>query len=409
MSQVSKHLIFLFTVFCFLAAEGHSSSKCSRSNTCKPCSTLNKQKCKVKKGCVTIAARVQEFFAGFPVCSVELETVPQAKIYFRQQGKVNHKKPTIVFIHGFGETGDIWKCAQSELCDRFCTVAMDLRGFGRSSKTAAAPDSGGIHYTTRLNTRDIHELLSKLGITENIILVSHSLGSNTALRYAVDYPDQVVKMVLVGALPFLIPDCAVSPTCSSGCLNPFTCDPTFCYPFGITTSGITGLEQPLTDCLIAGGDEKDCLALWGKFLAPIWYNEPCQEKLQKAQAGLVSAVVSSTVSIINSAVSNGGTEDFSALLPSIQAPALICYGSIDIIINPGNSFFIHDNLPNSILAEFVGKGHQLHVTDYKNFNRLVSEFIEACQMPDFIKVLDQGCCICPLTGPVDYARKSCSN
>ena len=96
------------------------------------------------------------------------------------------------------------------------------------------------------------------------------------------------------------------------------------------------------------------------------------------------------------------SEDVRGLIPDVKIPTLICYGSIDAVVNPGTEKFYHENIPNSVLAEFVGKGHELHVTDYKNFNRLLNEFIASCKFPDFTKVFDQGCCICPKLKPVNF-------
>lgn len=399
---------YCFLLFLF-AAGFNPCLAFSTNKTCNSCcGKLSESQCPVKKGCIRIPERTQQFFIGLPDCEFQEETVPAADIYFRKQGKSSDDRPTIVFIHGLGETSDAWLCAQEELCDCYCTVAMDLRGFGRSDKTPAAPQRGGIHYTLQLNVDDIFELLRKLGIKKNIVLVAHSLGANNAIKYVSLHQDQIIKLVLVGAYPFIVPDCAVTANCATSCTNPFTCEPGFCYPFGITQTFAAAITQPLVDCLNAGGSQKACLKVWGQFLAPIWYNEPCQKKLKNAQASLVKAIQSMTVPILNSIFFNGLTEDIRPLLPGITVPTLICYGSADLAVNPGNSLFLHANLVNSVIADFVGKGHQLHVTDYKNFNRLLREFITACQFPDSIKVINPHCCVCPLVKPVNYAKQACS-
>jgi pimeloyl-ACP methyl ester carboxylesterase len=254
---------------------------------------------------------------------------------------------------------------------------------------------------------DIYTVLGALGITKNIVLVGHSLGANYAIRYASEHSDQVVKLVLTGAYPFIVPDCAVSSSCATSCFNPATCESNFCYAFGLTDTVVAGLTAPLTTCLGNGGTEEACLNLWAQFLAPIWYNEPCQSQLQEAQAGLVDAVTSSTVPIINSLFNFAVTEDIRSIAAGLTLPTLITFGSNDIVINPGNAALLHEQIANSVLAEFVGKGHQMHVTDYKSFDRLVAEFIGACSLPDTIKVFDQGCCVCPLTKPVDYQHDAC--
>lgn len=404
-------LCFAFCSTQAFASSSTSSSSSSSSNSCAsrcdPCGSLSSADCKVKKGCISIPARQQEYFVGDPTCSTQIETVPAAQIYYRMQGKFESCKPTIVFIQGFAETGEIWRCAQEELCDCYCTVAIDLRGNGRSSKTPASPQPGGIHYNLQLNVDDIFEVLTRLGITENIILVGHSLGCNYCIAYNAQHQDQVAKLVLVSGFPFIVPACATDPNCDPNCYNPATCEQGFCYPYGIPPAGVQFLTQPLISCLAGGGSEAQCLNQWGSFLAPIWYNEPCQIELQNAQAGLVAAVSSMTVPIVSSIFGNAVTEDIRPLFADVIAPTLICYGSSDLAVNPGSSQFLHDNIANSVLAEFVGKGHQLHVTDYKNFDQLLEDFAGACQFPDFTKVFNQGCCICPKAGPVDYASQSC--
>ncbi len=406
--MIARVLCSIFTilfVFSFGPLSANSSvSSCSEA--CDFCKSLSHTKCKVKKGYVRLPERTQQYFIGYPDCEYAIETVPRAKLYYRAQGKFSKDKPTVVFVHGFGETGEIWQASQQELCKEYYTIAMDLRGFGKSSKTTPSPLPNGIHYTTDMYVEDIYEQLKELGIHDNIVLVGHSLGATYSIKYAATHQDQVAKLVLVGPFPFLTPDCAVDPDCATSCFNEATCEEGFCYPYGITQSTVNALFEPLVSCLANGGSEKECLAIEGAFMAPIWYNEPCQKKLKKAQAALVEAVVSNTPDIIFNFAANALSEDILLSLPDITAPTLICYGSIDIVDNPGNSQVIHDAVANSVLAEFVGKGHQLHVTDYTNFNRLLKEFIPSCQMADFIKIYDQGCCVDPLAKPTKRADHS---
>jgi non-heme chloroperoxidase len=392
-----------FCFFCLILTPFSHAKKdeCKKGdNVCQPCcGKLKKSNCKVRKGFVDIPARTQSFFtgaAGSPSCTFQQESVPQARLFYRTQGKFNPDQPTIVFVHGFGETSDIWRCAQEKLCKSYYTVSMDLRGYGRSSKTPAVPEPNGIHYTTDLSAEDVFQLLKALGVQQNIVLVGHSVAVNYVLKYNALHSEQISRLVLIGGPPLITPDCAVNANCATACFNPFTCQSGFCWPFGITASAATGLATPLVECLNAGGAQKDCLRLWGEFIAPIWFNEPCQDQLKAAQGSLISSVVSNTPAIITNIFFVAATEDFRPLLSSVKVPTLICFGTIDAVVNPGSEKFAHENIPNSVLAEFVGKGHELHVTDYKNFNRLLEQFIEACDLPDTIKVFDEGCCICPL-------------
>lgn len=381
----------------FICLSDINASTCDCNHNC--CGSLNKSKHKLKTGFVKLPARTQTFFAGDPICEEQDEHVPAAEFFVRVKGKTSTTLPTIVFIHGFGETGDVWACAQEELSDCYLTVAMDLRGYGKSSKTPAVPDLGGIHYTVDLSVEDIFQVLQKIGITKNIVLVGHSIGSSYAFKYAYLHKSQIFKLVLVAGPPQVTPDCASEPTCAATCFNPFNCVEGFCWPFGISVTAATNLAQPLVDCLVGGGNEKDCLRLWGEFIAPIWFNEPCQDQLRAAQQTLVNSVVSNTPAIINSIFFDAATEDMRPFIPGVKVPTLLTVGSIDAVVNPGTGFFYHANMPNSSLAEFVGKGHQLHVTDFKNFDRLLKQFIQASEFPDYIKVFDEGCCVCPILLP----------
>lgn len=391
---------FLFFIGCFtlFSLQADCNDLIRSREFCSPCcSKLSKSNCKAKKGCVTIPARTQ-FFTQFGDCAQIEENVPEAKIYVRIQGKLHCDKPTIVFIHGFGGSSDGWKCAQEELSSHYCTVAMDLRGYGRSSKTPPSPEPGGVHYNLQLNSDDIFVLLNHFGITKNIILVAHSLGGNIALKYVSQHQDQLLKLVLVSSVAFLTPEC----NCTNPCFNPYTCENDFCYPFGITAEQDAGLGALLTDCLNSGGTNESC-----QIVSSLWYNESCQDLLVKPKEALIDSFVTNTLPIIFNQNQNLLREEFRSFLPGIAIPTLLCFGSKDLIVNSLNSQFLHANIPNSALAEFVGVGHQLHVTDYKNFNRLLKAFIQSCELPDFIKVFDQGCCVCPLVKPEDFAAQAC--
>jgi len=362
----------------------------------------------VETGCITVPVRTQDYFTGADACELLQETVPEANLFYRIQGENHPGRPTIVFVHGFAESGDVWLCAQNELSACYRTVAIDLRGNGRSTKTPAFPEENGIHYTVALSAVDVHEVLQQLGITENIVMVGHSIGGTYAMRYALLYPDELSRLIVTGTFPvFHVPDCAVEPDCDTNCFNPFTCENGFCDPFGTTQSTVAIVTGPLVDCLNGGGTEQECLGVWGEFIAPIWYSDLCQDELEDAQANLVDAIQAMTVPIISSIFQFAATEDMSAELPNITVPTLITFGSADIVVNPGNSQVIHEAIANSVLVDFVGRSHQMHVTSYKKFDDLINRFINSCEFPESSVVFDQGCCVCPLIQPIDYAEDAC--
>ncbi|MGI0000231.1 MAG: alpha/beta fold hydrolase, partial [Nitrososphaeraceae archaeon] len=66
----------------------------------------------------------------------------------------------------------------------------DLRGFGDSSK----PVTG---YDGKTTAEDIYQLTSQLGFNQQILLVAHDVGAQTAYSYAAAHPNNVSKLVIM--------------------------------------------------------------------------------------------------------------------------------------------------------------------------------------------------------------------
>jgi 4,5:9,10-diseco-3-hydroxy-5,9,17-trioxoandrosta-1(10),2-diene-4-oate hydrolase len=113
---------------------------------------------------------------------------------------------TVVLLHGGGPGASSWSNFGRNLpvfAKRFRAVMMDLPGYGG---TAARPATG--HFFT-VAAQALAGLLDELGIAKTHI-VGNSLGGGTALRFALDYPDRVGRLVLMGpgglTLNVLAPD-----------------------------------------------------------------------------------------------------------------------------------------------------------------------------------------------------------
>ncbi len=113
---------------------------------------------------------------------------------------------TIVLLHGGGPGASSWSNFGRNMpvfAKRFRSVMMDLPGYGGS---AARPATG--HFFT-VAASALAGLLDELGVTKTHI-VGNSLGGGTALRFALDYPDRVGRLVLMGpgglTLNVLAPD-----------------------------------------------------------------------------------------------------------------------------------------------------------------------------------------------------------
>jgi pimeloyl-ACP methyl ester carboxylesterase len=120
---------------------------------------------------------------------VEVDGVP---VHYQQAGEQD--APAIVLVHGFASSTLVWSEVFLRLAAAgFRVIAPDLLGYGYSGK----PRRGA--YTIASQARMIIGLLAALGI-EKANLVGTSYGGAVAATCALDYPERVERLVLVGAV-----------------------------------------------------------------------------------------------------------------------------------------------------------------------------------------------------------------
>jgi pimeloyl-ACP methyl ester carboxylesterase len=101
------------------------------------------------------------------------------------------KGDPIVLLHGYAETSHMWLPLISKLATNHTVIAPDLRGAGQS----ATPADG---YTKAAMAQDIHALTQKLGF-QRVRIVGHDIGLMVAYAFAVQYPSEVDRIVLMDA------------------------------------------------------------------------------------------------------------------------------------------------------------------------------------------------------------------
>jgi 3-oxoadipate enol-lactonase len=108
-------------------------------------------------------------------------------IYYETAGE----GPPLVLIHALPFDHNLWLYQVERFSSRFRTVAMDLRGFGRSAKPRTPFSLGDMG-------RDILGVLADQGITSGAIVLGCSIGSKIALMLACSHPNIVQAAILVG-------------------------------------------------------------------------------------------------------------------------------------------------------------------------------------------------------------------
>ncbi len=101
-----------------------------------------------------------------------------------------HAQRTIVFIHGFGGMAAQWQYQLQTFAMDHRVIALDLRGHGLSDKPSFGYDMPRI-------LADIQEALTQLKVKKPFILVGHSFGGAVVTEFALNYPEQLEKLIVV--------------------------------------------------------------------------------------------------------------------------------------------------------------------------------------------------------------------
>jgi proline iminopeptidase len=103
---------------------------------------------------------------------------------------------TVVLIHGGpGFTSDYLADDLTSMARRHALLVYDQRGIGRSSLVSDSTALAAQRYV-----EDLEAIRSFLG-AERLTLLGHSWGVAPAALYAMQYPERVRRMILVGAIP----------------------------------------------------------------------------------------------------------------------------------------------------------------------------------------------------------------
>jgi pimeloyl-ACP methyl ester carboxylesterase len=113
--------------------------------------------------------------------------------FFEWKSEQPTLKAPLVFLHGLGGTGNIWRPITAKLEDEFLCIAPDQRGHGASRPVPAGEENQfhAIDYA-----KDVSTLLVSLNI-QRYTLIGHSMGVRTALALAQLEPEKVAGLIAV--------------------------------------------------------------------------------------------------------------------------------------------------------------------------------------------------------------------
>lgn len=118
--------------------------------------------------------------------------VDGARVHFQEFG--DRSDPAVILIHGYTASVFVWRDVAPMLASAgFHVIAIDLLGFGYSEKPR------WFDYSITSQARMIARFMDRIGLGKASV-VGSSYGGAIAATLALDYPERVEKLALVGAV-----------------------------------------------------------------------------------------------------------------------------------------------------------------------------------------------------------------
>lgn len=117
---------------------------------------------------------------------MEKININSEEIAYVEQGSGEH---TLLFIHGLSSNLEAWRKNVSSLERKYKCVAVDLPGYGKSSKNRT-------NYSLKDYAAFLHDFIDEKQL-ENVVPVGHSMGGQIAIHLVLDNPEKFKKLVLI--------------------------------------------------------------------------------------------------------------------------------------------------------------------------------------------------------------------
>jgi len=253
------------------------------------------------------------------------------------------KGTPVILIHGLGASADIWRYNVDALAEQWRVYVPDLVGFGRSD--IPGPPFSPFDYANFLD--DFINTLS----TDRVSLVGQSLGGGIALQYALQFPQKVNQLVLVGSAGLGKEVIWTLKLMSIPLIGELFFPPSRRW---IETFFKLAVRNQ---------------ALVTKDLIDLYYDIFSRAELQKFFLMILRQIVDirgARKEILNPIMTN---------LFKITRPVLVIWGEKDNVLPLKHGYLAKERLPHAKLRIMEGCGHIPFFERSEEFNRIVFEFL----------------------------------
>jgi 3-oxoadipate enol-lactonase len=244
-------------------------------------------------------------------------------------------RPTLLLIHGFPLSSQMWTPQLEDLGEYVRVIAPDLRGFGQS-------DSVSGPYTITQLADDCADLLSHLNVASPFVVCGLSMGGYIALEFYRRYPELVAGLILVSTRAGADSEEAKANRDKSAELA--------------KNEGATAVSAQMLP----------------KMMAPEFYES--DEELVEFVEEIMSAA--SLNGVVGALAAMRDRIDSTPTLDDIAAPVLIIHGADDQLIPPSEAELMYKAIPDADLVIIPDAGHLPNLEQPDIFNDAVIDFLE---------------------------------
>jgi pimeloyl-ACP methyl ester carboxylesterase len=221
--------------------------------------------------------------------------------------------PVALLVHGFPLDARVWLDQVASLSDLRTVVAVDLRGFGRSSPVTSAV------LTMERHADDLAEVVAAIGV-DQVDLAGLSMGGYVALAFAERHGGLLRSLALIGTRAG--PDDADAQARREAMAD------------RVVAEGRNGLASDLMSGLLAAGASR------------------------MARARLRSMIEATPVETIVAALAGmRARPDRTGVLRRLETPSAVIVGAEDQVTSPAEAEAMSSVLPEASLHVISGAGH----------------------------------------------------
>ena len=244
----------------------------------------------------------------------------------------------IILIHGFMDSAYNWKINMRALAQKHRVWALDLPGFGFSSRLTDRV------YTFKNFARWVRDFMNIVGIQRPSI-VGHSMGGAITLQFANDYPQRVDKIILLNPAAYLwIP-------------RPVR-----------WAARIPWLPRVMAGLAINSKRVHATIGRMAVGASPFDANEVARRSRHLRVKGTLDALIALAASPRET--------DLPRALKSIAAPALVVWGEADLLLPKEHGERLVKELPNARLLMIPEVGHIPNQESPQIVNEAILNFLK---------------------------------